>query len=139
MGVNKGRIWLGGVAGGVVWSAWSFFIQTRLAPHYAMATNAGLFLKQPRYSYFPAVWILMTFVLAILLAHFYVWVRPALGPGWMTAFKIGALAGFAAGFPGNFAQAAWSAVPRVLPLGWMLDLWGGAIMATVVAAWLYKE
>ena len=34
MGVNKGRVWLGGLAGGVVWTAWSFFIGTRLAPHY---------------------------------------------------------------------------------------------------------
>ena len=139
MGVNKGRVWLGGIAGGVVWSAWSFFIQTRLAPYYTGATNAGLFLKQPRYSLFVGEWILMTFVLAILLAHLYVWARPTLGAGWMSAFKVGALVGFAAGFPGNFAQAAWSAVPRVLPLGWMLDLWGGAIMATLVAGWLYKE
>ena len=37
--------------------------------------------------------------------------------------------GFCAGVPDNFAQAAWSPVPRVMPLGWMLDLWGGA-MAT---------
>jgi len=30
-------------------------------------------------------------------------------------------------------------VSRFLPLGWMLDLWGGAILATLVAGWLYKE
>jgi hypothetical protein len=139
MGVNKGRVWLGGLVGGVVWTAWSYFIGAKLAPHYAAATNAGLFLKAPRYSFFVGEWIAMVFILSILLAHLYVWVRPTLGPGWMTAFKIGALVGFFAGFPGNFGQAAWSSVPRILPLGWMLDLWGGAILATVVAGWLYKE
>jgi hypothetical protein len=139
MGVNKGRVWLGGLVGGVVWSAWSYFIGTRLAPHYQAAINAGLFLKAPRYSYFTGVWIAMVFVLSILLAHLYVWVRPTLGPGLMTAFKVGAIAGFFAGFPANFGQAAWSSVPRVLPLGWLLDLLGGAILATVAAGWLYKE
>jgi hypothetical protein len=26
-----------------------------------------------------------------------------------------------------------------LPLGWLLDMWIGAILATVVAGWLYKD
>lgn len=139
MNVNRGRIWLGGLAGGVVWSAWSFFIGTRLAPHYVAAINAGIFLKAPRYSLFPVFWIGMIFALSILLAHLYVWVRPTLGPGPMTAFKIGAIVGFFAGFPGNFGQASFMTASRYLALGWMLDLWGGAILASVVAGWLYKE
>jgi hypothetical protein len=139
MGVNKGRVWLGGLVGGVAWNAWSFFINRQLEPHYSTATNLDLFLKAPRYSFFVGEWIALVFILSILLAHLYVWVRPTLGPGLMTALKTGAIVGFFAGFPGNFAQAAWSTVPRVLPLGWMLDLWGGAILATVVAGWLYKE
>lgn len=139
MGLNRGRIWLGGLAGGVVWTAWSFFIGTRLAPHYTLATSLGQFLKTPRYPFFVGMWIALLFILSILLSHLYVWLRPTLGPGPMTAFKVGAIVGFAAGFPGNFAQAVWSPVSRALPLGWMLDLWGGAILATVVAGWLYKE
>jgi len=123
----------------VVWNAWSFFIYTKLVPHYQAAANAGLFLKAPRYSLFPAMWIAMVFALSILLAHLYVWLRPTLGPGPMTAFKVGALVGFFAGFPGNFGQATFTTASRYLPLGWMLDLWGGAILATLVAGWLYKE
>jgi hypothetical protein len=49
------------------------------------------------------------------------------------------IVGFCAGVPGNFGQAAWSPIPRALPLGWMLDMWGGAILAAVVAGFLYKE
>jgi hypothetical protein len=52
---------------------------------------------------------------------------------------VGAITGFFAGFPGNFAQATWSPVPRTMPLGWLLELWGGAILAAVVAGFLYKE
>jgi hypothetical protein len=41
--------------------------------------------------------------------------------------------------PGNFAQAVWSPVSRMLPLGWMLEMWAGAILAAVVAGFLYKD
>jgi hypothetical protein len=123
----------------VVWFLWSWFIGSRLMPHYQAAINAGIYLKNPRYALFPVIWIAMLFALSILLAHLYVWLRPTLGPGPMTAFKVGAIVGFFAGFPGNFGQASFTTASRYLPLGWMLDLWGGAILATVVAAWLYKE
>ena len=26
MGVNRGRVWLGGLAGGIVWFVWSFLV-----------------------------------------------------------------------------------------------------------------
>ena len=81
----------------------------------------------------------MLFILAILLAHLYAWVRPTLGPGARTALKVGALVGFASGFPTNFGTATWAAIPRMFPLGWMLELWAGSILATLVAGWLYRE
>jgi hypothetical protein len=28
---------------------------------------------------------------------------------------------------------------RIFPLWWMLDLWVGAMMASLVAGWLYKD
>jgi hypothetical protein len=28
---------------------------------------------------------------------------------------------------------------RVLPLWWMLELWFGAILASLVAGWLYRD
>jgi hypothetical protein len=49
------------------------------------------------------------------------------------------MVGFIAGFPLNFAQAAWSPLERIFPLGWMLEMWLGAILATLVAGALYKE
>jgi len=115
MKLNTTRIWLGGIVGGVAWIAWGFLIGMRLAPFYAAMQSRGLFLKE------------------------YAWARATAGPGLRTALKVGMIVGFCAGVPSNFAQAAWSPVPRVMPLGWMLDLWGGAILAAIIAGSFYKE
>jgi hypothetical protein len=139
MKLNTTRIWLGGIAGGVLWNIWSTLIGIRQAPFYDAMQKAGIFLKAPRYPFFIAQWIIMVFVLSILIAYLYAWTRATSGPGLKTALKVGMIAGFFAGFPGNFAQAAWSPAPRMLPLGWMLDLWGGAILAAVAAGFLYKD
>lgn len=139
MALNHTRVWLGGIAGGVVWNAWSYFINTRQAPFYAVMQKQGLFLKESRYPFFVGQWILLLFVMSIIVAYLYGWSRSTAGPGLKTALKIGILVGFCAGFPANFAQATWSPVPRILPLGWMLEMWIGAILASVVAGWLYKE
>jgi hypothetical protein len=139
MKLNTMRIWLGGIAGGVGWLAWSFVIGYKEAPFYEAMQKQGLFLKQPRYSLFAAVWVLLIFVISILLAHLYAWSRGTAGAGPKTALKIGMIVGFCAGFPGNFAQATWSPIPRVMPLGWMLDIWVGCIIATMIAGALYKD
>ncbi len=139
MKLNQARIWLGGIAGGVVWSAWSFFVGMRQAPFYDAMQKQGLFLKQSRYPFFTGQWILLLFIMSILLAHLYAWSRATAGPGPKTALKIGMLVGFCAGVPGNFGVAAWSPMPRMLPLGWMLEMWVGAILASLVGGWLYKE
>ena len=62
-----------------------------------------------------------------------------LGPGPKTALKVGALVGFASGFPTNFGTATWAVIPRIFPLGWMLELWVGAILATLVAGRIYRD
>jgi len=140
MSLNRGRIWLGGLAGGVVWNVWSFIIFHFITQQrYVIATNAGFFLKTPRYPLFGVQWILLLFILSIAVAHLYAWARQGLGPGPGTALKIGFLAGFFAGFPDNFAEATWFAGDRALPFGWMIEMWLGAILAALVAGWLYKE
>jgi hypothetical protein len=139
MKLNTARVWLGGIAGGVLWNAWSFFIQTRLGPFYEASQKQGWLLKEPRYSFFVGQWILLVFVISILIAYLYALSRATAGPGPKTAVKVGMIVGFCAGYPGNFAQATWSPVPRMLPLGWMLDMWIGAILAAVVAGFVYKE
>jgi hypothetical protein len=111
----------------------------RQRPFYEAARKQGLFLKEPRYPFFVGEWILLVFVLSILLAYLYAWSRATAGAGLKTALKIGMIVGFCAGVPGNFAQAVWSPVSRMLPLGWMLEMWAGAILAAVVAGFLYKD
>lgn len=139
MGLNKGRIWLGGLAGGVVWVIWSSVLDMGILSHrYADAQNAALFLRESRYPFFLGQWIVTLLILSTVVAHLYAWTRATSGPGPGTAIKVGFLVGFAAGFPLNFATAAWSPVPRIFPLVWMLDMWVGAILATLVAGWFYK-
>ena len=141
MAINRGRVFLGGLVGSVVWFLWSWltghFIITDA--RYQAAQNAGMFLKESRYPAFVGQWFLIVLVLSIIVAHLYAWSRQTLGPGPGSALKIGALVGFAAGFPQNFALASWSPLDRIFPLGWMLEMWVGAILATLVAGWLYKE
>jgi hypothetical protein len=141
MHLNRGRIWLGGMVAWVVWFVWSFLVGTLVIGNarYAVAQDAGLFLRQARYPLFAVQWVVILLVLSIIMAHLYAWTRGTLGPGPLTALKIGVLVGFAAGFPDNFGQAAWSPISRAFPLGWMLDMWGGCILASLVAGFLYKE
>ena len=140
MGINRKRVYLGGIVGGVVWNIWSTLMNMKIGmARYTAMQNAGLFLKQPRYPGFYATWVVMLFIMAILVAHLYAWVRARLGAGPRTALKVGMTAGFFAGFPANFATATWSPIDRIFPLGWMLEMWVGAILATLAAGALYKE
>jgi hypothetical protein len=91
--VNTRRVALGALAGGLVWSIWSTFVNlVILEPRYALEQSAGTMLKQPRYPLFLVYWFV-----------------------------------------------TWAPVSRHLPLWWMLDLWLGAIFASLVAGWIYKD
>ena len=140
--INQRRVLLGTVAGGVVWCAWSMLVNAViLAPSYEIAENTGRLLKEPRYPVplFLASWFVTLFILTFIGATFYAWVRGTLGPGPMTALRVGTLLGFCAGFPLSLSVATWVPVERIVPLWWMLDLWAGAILAVFVAGWLYKD
>ncbi len=65
--------------------------------------------------------------------------RSTLGPGPVTALRVGLLVGFMSGFPIALSLATWATFSRAIPLWWMLDLWVGSILATLVSASLYKE
>jgi hypothetical protein len=138
--LNKKRVWLGTILGGVVWTAWSFFVNTiLLGPHYAAAQEAGTLLKDARYPMFLAYWIVTLFLLTYILLWIYVSARGPLGPGAWTAFRVGFLVGFAIAFPVNLSITSYATFSRILPLGWACDLWGGAILATVTGAWVYRD
>jgi hypothetical protein len=138
--VNTRRVALGTIVGGVVWTIWSTVVNmVILGPRYAIAQEAGRLLKQPRYPFFIGYWIITLFLLAYVVAWLYASVRATRGAGPGTALTVGLLVGFAAGFPMNLSVATWSPVGRVFPLWWMLDLWVGALLASLVAGWLYKE
>jgi hypothetical protein len=110
-----------------------------LRPKYVSSQQAGWLLAQPRYPLFYAYWFVLLFVLTYLLTWVYVSARKTLGPGPITALRVGFLVGFMSGFPISLSLATWAPFSRAIPLWWMLDLWGGSILATLVSAWLYKE
>jgi len=139
-GVNTRRVWLGALGGWVVWLIWSAITNFAvLMPRYAAAQEAGTLLKEPRYSFFVPAWFVMLFVLAAICAWFYAGVRATRGAGPKTALCVGTLVGFATGFPLAFCLAAWAPFGRGIPFWWMLELWVGAILATLVAGWLYRD
>jgi hypothetical protein len=140
MTVNSRRVLLGTLVGGVVWTLWSFIINAGvLASRYRAAQETGVILRQPRLPLFVVWWILTLFILSYVVAWLYASVRATLGAGPKTALSVGFLVGFAAGFPTNFATATWGTLGRAFPFWWMLELWVGAIMAALVAGWIYRE
>jgi hypothetical protein len=138
--VNKKRVALGVVVGGLVWSIWSMLVNALiLASHYEAAQNAGQLLKAPRYSLFLLYWIVGLFLFTYILMWIYLSLRVTLGPGPKTALRVGFLVGFAIAFPMNLSMASWAPFDRVFPLWWMLDLWIGSMLATFISAALYKD
>jgi hypothetical protein len=110
-----------------------------LKSKYEIAHTHGWMLTVPRYPFFLLYWFVTLFLLTYILTWVYVAVRGTLGPGPITALRVGLLIGFVMGFPISLSLATWAPFGRAIALGWMLDLWVGSILATLVSAWLYKE
>jgi len=138
--VNKKRVALGVVAGGVVWGIWSTVVHAViLSSQYMAAYDAGQLIKGGRYPLFLLYWFIGLFLFTYVLTWIYLSLRVTLGPGPKTALRVGFLVGFAMAFPLNLIVATWVPISRAFPLWWMLDLWVGAILATFVSAALYKD
>ncbi len=138
--VNSRRVLIGALAGGVVWTIWSMVVNIAVLGHrYEVAQKAGQLLAQPRYPFFLGIWILTMFLLSYILAWLYASVRATQGAGPGTALQLGILVGFAMAFPLNFSMSTWSPMSRYFPLWWMIEVWIGAILATLVAGWLYRD
>jgi hypothetical protein len=137
---NTRRVLLGGAVGGVAWTIWTMVVNVViLGSRYAVGQEAGQLLQEPRYSLFLLYWILALFIISFILAWLYAGVRATRGAGPRTALKLGVAVGFVASFPANYIIATWLPVDRLFPFWWMLDLWVGAILASFVAGWLYKD
>jgi hypothetical protein len=138
--VNKKRVALGVLVGGLVWSIWSAVVNAViLSPHYIAAHEKGELIKGGRYPLFLLYWFVGLFLFTYILMWIYLSLRVTLGPGPKTALRVGFLVGFAIAFPINLSVATWVPIDRVFPMWWMLDLWIGAMLATFVSAWLYKD
>jgi hypothetical protein len=138
--LNQRRVWLGAVVGWIAWGVWSTIVNmVILVPRYAAAQKAGTLLTQSRYAFFIPAWFVVLFVLALVASWSYAGARATRGAGPVTAIKVGVALGFASGFPIAFSLAAWAPFSRYIVLGWMLDLWVGAIIATLLAGWLYRD
>jgi hypothetical protein len=140
--MNCKRIVVGGLLGGLCWNVWSIIVNdVLLSGSYANEQQGGGLLKEPRHGIviFIGVWIVILLAMGIGLAWLYAASRATLGPGPVSALKVGAVAGVVAGVPGNFAQMNWAPISQWVPLGWMAEMVLGCILATLVAGWYYRE
>ncbi len=137
--VNWKRIWLAALVGAIAWTITSWMVgQLILGDRYEMAQQADQFLVQPRYPFFTAQWMAILLLLSLAICWLWTGVREAYGTGAWTALRLGLIVGFAAGFPMNFATAAWSPIDRIFPFWWMIDMVVGSVVAAFVAKWLYR-
>ena len=147
MAINRRRVWLGALVGGVVFNLWSMAVEFGLSSlivgkaRMDIAMASGWFLKEPRISggLFFLVWAISLFVVAYGLAWGYAAMRATTGAGPGTAFKLGLLVAFAAAFPLNFAHATFDRLSPRFWLMWMIEIGVGSILAALAAAWVYKE
>lgn len=140
--VNGKRVLMGALAGAVVWSVWTGIVTMGiLNPAYHAEQSLGHLLAKSRYGagIFFFSWALTVLLVSGTGAWIYAVMRGSRGAGPRTALKIGLVLGFAAGFPVDLSILTWLPVTPIVPLFWMVDIWGGVILATLVAAFLYKD
>jgi hypothetical protein len=138
--MNVKRVVMGGILGGVAWSAWSMILNAALLAHkYEEAQANREFLQEPRYPMFILWYILIHLFVSIGLAWLYAASRGTLGAGPVAALKVGLTVGLIGSLPFAFAQSAWAPISRYFALGWFLEGVGGCMLATLFAAWYYRD
>jgi len=102
--------------------------------------QAGTMLGEEarRYPFFMVVWLLQFFVSGCC------WPRSTPACAWRGARARHSGQGrpdrwLPGGFPVNFYLATWAPMSRGIPAGWLLELLVGAVLATLVAGWFYRE
>ena len=146
-GVNRRRIWLGALVGGIVFFIWSMVLEFGLSAvlvgrvRMDISMNNGWFLREPRVPIwlFFVVWLVSLVLVSYGLAWAYAAMRATAGAGPATAAKLGLAVGFAAGFPMNFAHAAFQPLTARYAILWMIEMIGGCILAALAAGWMYRD
>ena len=146
-GVNRRRIWLGALVGGIVFFIWSMVLEFGLSAvlvgrvRMDISMNNGWFLREPRVPIwlFFAVWVVSLFIIAYALAWIYAAMRATAGAGPATAAKLGLAVGFAAGFPMEFAHAVFQPLTVRYGILWMIEMVAGCILAALAAGWMYRD
>jgi hypothetical protein len=146
-GVNRRRIWLGALVGGIVFFVWSMIVEFGLSylvvgrVRMDIAVNNGWFLAVPRLPVwlFLVVWLVSLFLVTYGLAWAYAAMRATVGAGPATAAKLGLVVGFAAGFPMEFAHAIFQPLSVLYGVMWMIEMGVGCILAALAAGWMYRD
>ncbi len=137
--MNRGRIVLGGLLGGIVFNVVSILVNVVvLAGRYRILIDAGVMRGNPRGA-FMAVHPLLLFLAGIGLTWLYAAARPRLGAGPRSALQVGLLAGLITSLPSNYAQFAWSHAGGFVSAWWTVEMAAGCALATLAGAWVYRE
>ena len=145
--INGRRVLTGGLVGGVVFFIWSMLMEFGVSylivgkERMDIAMNAGWFLKEPRVPIwlFFIVWVVSLFIISYGLAWAYAAMRATAGAGPRTAALVGALVGFAAGFPMEFAHGVMQPLTGRYAIVWFLEMGVGCVLAALAAGWMYRE
>jgi len=145
--INGRRVLTGGLVGGVVFFIWSMLMEFGVSylivgkERMDIAMNAGWFLKEPRVPIwlFFIVWVVSLFIISYGLAWAYAAMRATAGAGPRTAALLGALVGFAAGFPMEFAHGVMQPLTGRYAIVWFLEMGVGCVLAALAAGWMYRE
>ena len=138
--MNRNRIVFGGLLGGV-----AFFIllaivsQTVLATPHERLTAQGVLRSQPAAAWYIPGYVLAILAIGVALVWLYAAVRPRLGPGPLTALKVGLIVGAIAALPSSLAEYAWTGLGGYVAMWWGLELFLGCILAALVGAAVYRE
>jgi hypothetical protein len=145
--INGRRVLTGGLVGFVVFFIWSMLMEFGVSylivgkERMDIAMNAGWFLKEPRVPVwlFFVVWIVSLFIISYGLAWAYAAMRATAGAGPKTAALLGAIVGFAAGFPMEFAHGVFQPLTGRYAIVWFLEMGVGCVLAALAAGWMYRE
>lgn len=137
--MNYGRIALGGIVGGIVYTVVSMAVNVgALGSRYELLQQRGIFRVEPRLPFLP-IYIVLLVVVSMGLVWLYAAARTRLGPGPGTAFSVGVMVGLIGTLPPALAQFSWSHVGGFVSLWHAIEHVAGCALATLAGAWVYKE